>query len=60
MLTLFATPTPFRGRAGVLQRDAIQSWTPLGRDSYVGRFGDEKGTSEVAWGPAARGSARER
>ena len=32
MITLFAIPKAFAGRAGVIQRNAIASWTRLGDD----------------------------
>lgn len=48
MLTIFATPKPFRGHVGITQRNAINSWVRLHPDSEVILFGDETGTAEVA------------
>ena len=48
MLTLFSTPKPFRGHIGVIQRNAIRSWTLLHPDAQVVLFGDEEGAAEVA------------
>lgn len=48
MLTIFATPKPFVGHAGVIQRNAIQSWLRLGPGIEVILFGDDAGTAEVA------------
>jgi hypothetical protein len=48
MLTIFSTPKPFRGHAGIIQRNAIKSWTLLDPDYEIILFGDEAGTAEVA------------
>ena len=48
MLTIFALPKPFRGHAGVIQRNAIQSWLRLQPACEVILLGDEPGTREVA------------
>lgn len=48
MLTLFTIPKPFLGHIGVIQRNAIRSWTLLGQDIRVVLFGDDEGTAEVA------------
>jgi len=48
MLTLFATPKPFRGHISVIQRNALQSWTRLAPDVEVILFGDEAGAAEAA------------
>lgn len=48
MLTLFAIPKPFIGNIGVIQRNAIGSWTRLGAGCEVLLFGDEAGTAEIA------------
>jgi hypothetical protein len=48
MLTLFTTPKPFRGHIGVIQRNALKSWTRLGSDVEVILFGDDEGAAEVA------------
>jgi len=48
MLTLFAVPKAFRGHIGVIQTNAIQSWTLLRPPCEVILFGDEEGTAETA------------
>ncbi len=48
MLTLFSIPKPFRGHIGLIQRNAIQSWTQLRPVCEVILFGDEEGTADVA------------
>jgi hypothetical protein len=48
MLTLFAIPKAFRGHIGIIQRNAIQSWTLLRPRPEVILFGDDDGTEEVA------------
>lgn len=48
MLTLFATPKPFRGHIGIIQRNALESWTRLAPDVEVILFGDEEGAAEAA------------
>lgn len=48
MLTIFATPKPFRGHEGVIQRNAIGSWVPLHPECEVLLFGDEPGAAEIA------------
>lgn len=48
MLTLFALPKPFQGHFGVIQRNAITSWTLLRPRPEIILFGDELGTSEIA------------
>ncbi len=48
MLTIFATPKPFRGHFAVIQRNAIRSWTLLRPTCEVILMGDEKGTAEIA------------
>ncbi len=48
MLTLFALPKPFRGHIGVIQDNAIRSWTRLRPDYEIILFGDEEGTAEIA------------
>jgi hypothetical protein len=47
MLTLFTTAKPFRGHSGVIQRNALQSWTLLHPDVEVILFGDEEGAAQV-------------
>jgi hypothetical protein len=48
MLTLYTIPKPFGGHFGVIQRNAIRSWTLLRPRCEVILFGDETGTAEVA------------
>jgi hypothetical protein len=48
MLTLFTIPKPFSGHIGVIQRNAIRSWTLLGDDVRVVLFGTDQGTADVA------------
>lgn len=48
MITLFATPKPFRGHIEVIQRNAIRSWMLLRPACEIILFGDEEGTSKVA------------
>jgi len=48
MLTLFATPKAFQGHIGVIQRNAITSWTRLVPRPEILLFGTEPGTRELA------------
>jgi hypothetical protein len=48
MLTLFASPKPFKGHIAVIQRNAIQSWTRLRPRPEIILFGAEDGTAQVA------------
>jgi len=48
MITLFAIPKAFAGHAGVIQRNAIASWTRLGDDVEVLLIGDDAGVAEAA------------
>lgn len=48
MLTICASPKPFRGHFGVIQRNAIASWTHLTPAPQVILFGDSEGTAEIA------------
>lgn len=48
MLTFFTTAKPFRGHDGIIQRNALKSWTLLHPDVEVILFGDEEGASDVA------------
>lgn len=48
MLTIFATPKPFRGHEGIIQRNAIGSWVRLHPECEVILFGEEAGAAEVA------------
>jgi len=47
MLTIFSTPKPFRGHSGIIQRNALESWTRLHPDVEVILFGNEEGAAEV-------------
>jgi hypothetical protein len=47
MLTLFTTAKPFKGHNGIIQRNALKSWTLLDRDVEVIVFGDDEGAAEV-------------
>jgi hypothetical protein len=47
MLTLFATPKPFRGETARLQRMAMRSWTRLRPRLEILLIGDEEGTQET-------------
>ena len=48
MITLFTLPKPFVGHIGMIQRNALESWTRLHADIDIMVFGDEVGTAEVA------------
>jgi hypothetical protein len=48
VLTFFTTGKPFLGHNGVIQRNALKSWTLLHRDVEVILFGDDEGAAEVA------------
>jgi hypothetical protein len=48
MLTFFTTAKPFREHSGIIQRNALKSWTLLHPDVEVILFGDEEGAAEVA------------
>jgi hypothetical protein len=48
MLTIFTTGKPFRGHSGMIQRNALKSWTLLHPDVEVILFGDEEGAAEAA------------
>ena len=47
MLTLFTTSKPFLGHAGIIQRNALQSWKHLHSEVEVIVFGDEEGVADV-------------
>jgi hypothetical protein len=47
MITFFTTGKPFRGHDGIIQRNALKSWTLLHPDVEVIFFGDEEGAVEV-------------
>jgi hypothetical protein len=48
MLTLFTIPKAFQGHIGVIQRNAIKSWTLLKPGCEIILFGDDEGTDKVA------------
>lgn len=48
VLTLFSIPKPFVGHIGIIQRNAIRSWTLLHPDVEIILCGDDPGTAEVA------------
>ncbi len=47
-ISIFAMPKPFQGHIGVIQRNAIQSWTKLQPQPEIFLFGEEEGTAEIA------------
>ena len=47
MLTFLSCPKPFTGHIGVIQRNAIVSWTRLQPRPRILLFGDEEGTAEI-------------
>lgn len=48
MLTIFATPKPFRDHIAVIQRNAIRSWTLLRPACEIILMGNEEGIAETA------------
>ena len=48
LITLLAMPKPFDGHIGIIQRNAITSWTNLNPRPEIFLFGEEKGTAEIA------------
>ncbi|MBW2416117.1 MAG: hypothetical protein JRG76_16590 [Deltaproteobacteria bacterium] len=48
MLTFFTVPKPFRGHIGIIQRNAIRSWTRLRPECDILLCGDDEGTAQVA------------
>ena len=54
MVTLFSMPKPFRGDIGLIQRNAIESWTLLRPRPEVILLGDEEGTADLAASFGAR------
>src|SRR5258708_12755854 len=48
MLTMFSIPKAFRGHTGVIQRNAIESWTHLQPRPEIILLGSDEGTAEVA------------
>jgi hypothetical protein len=47
-LTIFATPKRFQGHIGIIQRNAIASWTRLNPRPEIILFGTDDGTAEAA------------
>lgn len=54
MLTLFTTAKPFREHSGIIQRNALKSWTMLHPRVEVILFGEEEGAEEVVHDLALR------
>jgi hypothetical protein len=48
MISFFTVPKPFTGHAGIIQRNAIQSWSRVVPGAQVLLFGDEPGTAAAA------------
>ena len=48
MLTLFTIPKAFQGHNGVIQRNAIKSWTLLQPECEIFLMGDDEGTDQAA------------
>src|SRR6266478_7411323 len=48
MITFFTTAKPFTGHNGVIQRNALKSWTLVAPGAEVILFGDEEGAAETA------------
>jgi len=48
VLTIFTTAKPFRGHAGIIQRNALQSWKALHPRIEIILFGADEGAPEAA------------
>jgi hypothetical protein len=48
MLTIFTVPKAFKAHIGLIQRNAITSWSVLTPRPEIILFGDEEGTAELA------------
>jgi hypothetical protein len=48
MLTIFAIPKPFKGHNGIIQRNALRSWTMLQPACELILCGDDPGVKEAA------------
>jgi hypothetical protein len=48
LITLFAMPKAFEGHLGIIQRNAVTSWTRISPRPEIILFGDETGTAEIA------------
>ena len=46
-LTIFSVPKPFSGHAGIIQRNAVKSWSLLSPRPKIFLFGNETGIAEV-------------
>jgi len=47
MITFFTTAKPFKGHNGVIQRNALESWTLTHPDVKVILFGDDEGAAQA-------------
>jgi len=54
VLTLFSIPKTFKGHMGVIQRNAIESWTKLEPRPEIILLGNDEGTMELARGLGLR------
>lgn len=54
MLTIFASPKPFRGHFKTIQTNALKSWRALGSDIEIILLGDSEGTAEAAYSVGAK------
>lgn len=48
LISILAMPKPFHGHIGVIQRNAITSWTKLLPRPDIFLFGEEEGTAQIA------------
>ena len=48
MLMFFTTAKPFHGHDGIIQRNALRSWTLLHPEVEVNLFGSEEGAAQTA------------
>ena len=48
LITLFTTAKGFEGHSGIIQRNALKSWTLLHPEAEVILFGDDQGAAEAA------------
>src|SRR5215471_2648641 len=48
MITFLTTAKPFTGHNGIIQRNALKSWTLTAQNAEVILFGDEEGAAETA------------
>jgi hypothetical protein len=48
VFTILAMPKPFRSHIGIIQRNAITSWTMLRPRPAIYLFGEEEGVAEIA------------